>query len=98
MEVLGLVPLARVTRTYEVLDQAAHVGGVEATAEPVQGTLHPLVAVLVYGSQHLLEQWGRRRDVEAGVEGDHAVAQTPRRPREPARIASRVATRAGSVD
>ena len=66
MEVLGLVTLARVTRAYEVLDHAAHVGEVEVAAEPVQGTLHPLVAVLVYGSQHLLEHWGTTAGCRGG--------------------------------
>jgi hypothetical protein len=54
VEVLGLVPLARVTGTDEVLYQATHVGKVKVATKPMQRALHTLMTVLVYGSEHLL--------------------------------------------
>lgn len=58
-----------------VLYQAAHVGKVEVVAKAVHGALHILMAVLVHDAHDLQEQGRCRWNVEAGVEGHHAVDQ-----------------------
>ena len=71
--------LAGSARSHKVLEHTAHVREVEITPETVQRPLDPLVAVCVYGRDHLHEQRQGGWDVQAATERHHVVKQRPRR-------------------
>jgi len=76
VQVLGLVPLAGGAGEDVIFHCLAEVGGVEIAVE-VERALNALVAVIVHGGEHLVEQGRRRRNVEAVVERDEAVNERP---------------------
>ena len=75
----GLVLLAGGAFADEVLNSSPEVGDVEVTAQPMQRVLDALVVILMDRGDDLRQQRRRRRNVEAGVVGDKAVDDGPRR-------------------
>jgi hypothetical protein len=77
MQVLRLVALARDTLPNKVLYYLLHVRKMKIAPEPVESLLHPFMASFMHGPQDLLQEGGRRRDVEAACALHHAVDHRP---------------------
>jgi hypothetical protein len=77
MQLLRLVALARATLADKVLDHLLHVRKMKIAPESVESALHPFMALFMHGSQDLLQEGGRRRDVEAAGVLHHAVGHRP---------------------
>uniref|UniRef100_A0A0A8ZTW4 Uncharacterized protein n=1 Tax=Arundo donax TaxID=35708 RepID=A0A0A8ZTW4_ARUDO len=77
-EVVGLVLLTGDAGLHEILHQTTHGGKMKIPPEPVEGAADALMAVVVDRGQDLPQQRRRRGNVQAAVEGDHAVHQRPR--------------------
>jgi hypothetical protein len=76
-EVVGLVLLTGDAGLHEILHQAAHVWKMKIPPEPMEGAVDALMAVIVDRSQDLLQQQQHQGNVQAAVEGDHAIYQHP---------------------
>lgn len=97
MQVLGLVPLTDAACAHQVLHELLHVRKVKVAPQTVQHALNSLVSLLMDRHHDLLDQGGGRRDVESPDKQNHVVDDRPGCPTGPALMASRRATRAGSV-
>ena len=74
-----LEALTRGASSHKVLHDAAHVGKMKVTMQPVPCALHALVAIIVDGGHNFLEQGRGGRYVETPVEEHHIVLDRPGR-------------------
>ena len=80
VQVLRLVPLTNGARAHKILHKLLHVRKMKVAAQSVQRALDSFMSILMDSGHDLLNEGGRRGNVQAASELHHVVDDRPRCP------------------